>query len=168
MTRYGRIAGLVAVVALALATAACGGGSGGSTSAPEPAAASGTAHVATTDLGDILVDDKGMTLYLFEKDTNGTSSCDAACASEWPPLTVTGSPAPGGGVDDAKLATVSRPGGSLQVTYNGHPLYLYSGDTKPGDTAGEASQAFGAEWYAVSGSGDPVEKKSAGGGYGGY
>ena len=167
MTRHGRSAGLVGAVALALAAAACGGGSGGSTSVSAPAAGSGTIHVAGTDLGDILVDDKGMTLYLFEKDTSGMSACNAACASAWPPLTVTGSPTPGGGVDETKLATVSRPDGSLQVTYNGHPLYLFGGDTKPGDTSGEASTAFGAEWYAVSDSGDAVEKKSAGG-YGGY
>ena len=168
MTRHERIAGLVfSRCASPCGCAACGGGSR-RRPLSRAGRGSGTISTAATDLGDILVDDKGMTLYLFEKDTSGTNTCDAACASAWPPLAVTGSPTPGGGVDETKLATVSRPDGSLQVTYNGHPLYLFSGDTKPGDTSGEATQAFGAEWYAVSGSGDPVEKKSAGGGYGGY
>ncbi len=165
MSMSRRHLGLVAVLAVTLAVAACGGGSGESDSTPAAGAGGGTIHVAKTDLGDILVNDQGMTVYLFEKDSGGTSSCAEACATAWPPLAVTGSPAAGEGIDAAKLGTITRPDGSTQVTYIGHPLYLFSGDAKPGDTKGQESEAFGAEWYAVSSAGDTVEQKVTGGGY---
>lgn len=96
-------------------------------------------------LGRILVDSHGMTLYVFTKDKGSTSVCNGACAKLWPPLTVTGTPtlAPGIG---GKLGTSKRQDGSMQVTFNGKPLYVFSGDKAPGDTNG---QGFKNIWWVV-------------------
>ena len=171
------IAGFATVLALALAAAACGGGSSspgssqaGGTQAGATQQAGGTPatiDVAKSSLGDILVDDKGWTLYLFAKDANGKSACTGECASAWPPVLVSGSPTVGDGLDAGLLGTTTRPDGTTQVTYNGHPLYRFSGDAKAGDTKGEGANAFGAVWYAVSPKGAGIRKKS-GGGYGSY
>ena len=178
MTRKRWIAGIAAIAALALTAAACGGS--GNTSSPTSGAAgggttvatSGTVALAKTGLGDVLVDGKGLTVYLFEKDSNGKSACSGACAELWPPLTVTGSPSAGSGIDGGKLGTTTRSDGTTQVTYNGHPLYRFSADKSPGDTNGEGLDDFGAEWYAVSAKGSTVEggssNQSSSGGYGGY
>ena len=124
--------------------------------------------MASTDLGDVLVDAQGLTLYLFEADTGGTSTCTGACADEWPPVTAAGTPTAGPDIDGEKLGTVERSDGTAQVTYADHPLYRYSGDTGPGDVNGEGSDAFGAEWYAVSSDGSAVEQKTGGSQGGGY
>lgn len=166
MYRY--LAGVAAIVAAALGLAACGGSSNSSSSPASTTAASGTISLAKTDLGDVLVDRQGMTVYLFEKDTNGTSACSGACAANWPALTVSGSPTAGSGIDTAKLGTTTRPDGTKQVTYNGHPLYLFKGDAKAGQTNGEGVSAFGADWYAVSASGSSVEESGTTQGGGGY
>ncbi len=178
MTRKRWFAGIAAIAALALTAAACGGSgttppsTSGGGGAGTTASTSGTVALAKTGIGDVLVDEKGMTVYLFEKDSNGKSACSGACAELWPPLTIAGSPTAGSGIDSAKLGTTTRPDGTTQVTYNGHPLYLFSADRKPGDTNGEGLDDFGAEWYAVSAKGDSVEADSgnsgSGGGYGGY
>jgi len=159
--------------ALALTSiAGCGGGS--STAATVPPKAS-NGHVATIDLanegnlGKILVDSTGHTLYLFQKDAGTKSACTGACASAWPPLRASGKPAVGAGLSGSKVATSARSDGKPQVTYNGHPLYLFQGDKKPGDTTGQGSSAFGAPWYALSKSGAAVTtssgSSSGGGGY---
>jgi predicted lipoprotein with Yx(FWY)xxD motif len=167
MTLIRRHALLVAAaLGLAFAAAACGGGSGSSSPAGS-GTDGGTVNVASTDLGDVLVDAQGLTLYLFEADTGGTSTCTGSCADEWPPVTSARAPTAGPGVDGGKLGTVERPDGTAQVTYADHPLYRFSGDTSPGDVNGEASDAFGAEWYAVSSNGRAVKQKT-GGSYGGY
>lgn len=101
----------------------------------------------------ILVDARGRTLYLFERDTAGMSSCTGQCATYWPPL-VGSQPQAGGGVKASKLTTVTRPDGSSEIAYNGHPLYYFSGDTKPGQTRGEGINAFGATWYVLGPSGN--------------
>jgi predicted lipoprotein with Yx(FWY)xxD motif len=88
-------------------------------------------------LGPILVDSKTMTLYVFSKDTTNTSTCTAACSTNWPPLLTTGAPVAGSGVTGSMLGTTNRPDGTTQVTYNGMPLYYFSGDKAPGDTKGE-------------------------------
>lgn len=120
-----------------------------------PAAASGAAvDLAKNDkLGSILVDDKGMTLYLFTKDTPNTSVCYDKCAAAWPPLLTTGAPMAGDGVDASKLGTTTRTDGSVQVTYNGWPLYYYAKDKAPGDVTG---QDVGSVWYVVSAAGEKV------------
>lgn len=103
-------------------------------------------------LGPILVDDKGMTLYLFEKDTPGTSACYDKCAANWPPLLTTGAPISGDGLDASLLGTTQRKDGTMQVTYNGWPVYYYAKDKKPGDTVG---QGVGDIWFVVTAAGQP-------------
>jgi predicted lipoprotein with Yx(FWY)xxD motif len=154
------------IAAVALAVTGCGGSSDGqqtaSYGAPSPTAptkSSGAASVglASSNLGKILVDGQGRTLYLFEADEGTASTCDGACASAWPPLTTAGSPNAGSGVSASKLGTTTRGDGTSEVTYNGHPLYTYAGDSAPGQTSGQGSDAFGAEWYVLSPAGTPIE-----------
>jgi len=129
---------------------------------------------ATSSLGRILVDSRGHTLYLFEKDKNGKSSCAGSCAGAWPPLIASGKARAGDGAKSSLLGTTKRADGRTQVTYNHHPLYLFVKDTTKGQTNGENVDAFGAEWYAVSPAGTFVQPKSsststpASGGSGGY
>ena len=120
---------------------------------------------ASTSLGKILVDSRGRTLYLFERDKNGKSACTGKCAAAWPPLIASGKPRATASARASLLGTTRRADGRLQVTYNHHPLYRFVQDTKKGQTTGEGVDAFGAEWYAVSPAGAAVEKR--GGGYGG-
>jgi len=107
--------------------------------------------IASTDLGDILTSSEGATLYLFEPDAQGTPTCNDSCAGTWPPLT--DELAAGEGIDAALMGTVERADGSTQVTYNGWPLYAYSGDTAPGDTNGQGASGV---WFVVDASGEPV------------
>lgn len=96
-------------------------------------------------LGTFLVDAKGMTLYLYTKDSPGVSVCKDACLEAWPPLLTNGDPVAGEGVT-GKLGTITRDDGSVQVTYNDMPLYYYITDTKAGDTTG---QGVGGVWYVI-------------------
>jgi predicted lipoprotein with Yx(FWY)xxD motif len=112
----------------------------------------------TSDLGRILVDRRGRTLYLFEKDVKGISACKGGCAAYWPPLLTTGKPLAGTSVRAALLGTTTRADGTLQVTYNHHPLYTFKLDTKAAQTRGQNTRAFGAEWYVVSPSGGKIDK----------
>src|SRR4029453_16431974 len=105
--------------------------------------------------GQPLVDGQGRTLYLFEADTAGRSNCHGACASAWPPYLSNGDPQAGAGVAGGQLATIPGAGGA-QVTYHGHPLYHYAGDTQPGDTTGQGLDQFGAKWYVVAPDGDRI------------
>lgn len=105
-------------------------------------------------LGSFLVDDKGMTLYLFTKDTPNTTVCYDKCATAWPPLLTTGAPVGGAGVDASKLGTTNRTDGTSQVTYNGWPLYYYAKDKAAGDIVG---QDVGNVWFVISPAGDKVE-----------
>lgn len=138
---------------------------------PRPAHAA-TSAAATVDLGKsslgrMLVTSRGRTLYLFEKDRNGRSSCTGTCATYWPPLLTTGKPHAGSGVRASLLGTTRRADGKLQVTYKRHPLYTFALDKRAGQTKGEGLDDFGAEWYAVSAAGSTIEKdSSSGGGYG--
>ena len=116
-------------------------------------------------LGAILVDSKDRTVYLFEKDTGPKSTCSGACATEWPPVTTSGKPSAGKGVTASMLGTTKRSDGTTQVTYNGHPLYLFEADQKPGDATGQNVDAFGARWYVLSPAGDKVQATGSGGGY---
>jgi predicted lipoprotein with Yx(FWY)xxD motif len=120
-----------------------------------------------TTLGTVLVDARGRTLYLFEKDRNGMSACDTACVKFWPALTSNGTPRAGKGVHRSLLRLTRQRNGRRQVTYAGHPLYTFVGDKSPGQTTGEALTKFGADWYAIAASGRKVEQaQSTGGGYG--
>ena len=124
------------------------------TQAPASSAASTTVSLGKNDkLGSFLIDDKGMTLYLFTKDTPNTSNCYDKCATAWPPLLTTGEPAAGEGVDASLLGTTKRTDGTVQVTYNGWPLYYYQKDKAPGDIVG---QDVGDVWFVVSPAGEQV------------
>jgi predicted lipoprotein with Yx(FWY)xxD motif len=164
--------GVVALVALALA--GCGSSSKGASSPPaQPISSNGqpaTLGVANnTSLGNILVDSTGRTLYFFGKDTGTTSTCTGACASNWPPLTASGTPTVGSGANASLLGTTPRSGGTSQVTYSGHPVYLFAGDHNPGDTNGQGITAFGGSWAAVTPAGalvsSPAPTSGGGGGY---
>ena len=151
-----------------LALAGCGGNASHelpTTSDGRPA----SIGVESTDLGDVLVDPQGRTLYLFERDSGTTSSCTGACALNWPPLRVRGTPLLGSGVEASEIGTTVRPDGKSQLTYNGHPLYTFVNDKTPGQTNGEGINAFGGSWFAVSAAGAkvPPSQPQTGGGYGG-
>jgi predicted lipoprotein with Yx(FWY)xxD motif len=169
MTRSRSLIVLVSAAAVplaAVAVAGCGGGSssGGSATAATPKTASGraaTVGVATTGLGKTLVDSNGRTLYLFKKDAGTTSACAGECATEWPPLRANGKATVGRGANVSQIGTTTRSDGNPQVTYNGHPLYLYQGDQKPGDANGQGSTAFGAAWYALSPAGNQVSARAS-------
>lgn len=167
----------IAVLALGalLAVAGCGGGSssnsseggaygsGGETSSAKAASAtneaSGGAAAVTVakspELGTkIVVDSEGFTVYDFHKDKGTESACYGACAKAWPPLTTSGAPQAMGAAEAGKLGTTRRSDGTMQVTYAGHPLYTFVEDSKPGDAKGNDTSAFGAQWYALSPSGE--------------
>jgi len=164
---------LATVAALGLGLAACasnssaGGYGGGSTSTSS--SSSGTAATVSTakvgDLGTVLVDGDGRTLYLFQSDTGSTSTCVDACAGTWPALTTAGSATATSGADASMLGTAARSDGATQVTYNGHPLYTFSGDTAAGQANGEG---FSNLWYAVTTQGTAAMANGGGNGGGGY
>jgi predicted lipoprotein with Yx(FWY)xxD motif len=124
------------------------GGGGGSSSASAV-----TLKTASSPLGSILVDQDGKTLYLFEADSKNKSNCSGGCLNLWPPIMANGKATAGSGVSAGMIGAAT---GSSQVTYAGHPLYWFSGDTKAGDTNGEGLDDFGGEWYAISPAGTPV------------
>ncbi len=133
-------------------------GYGQSSSAPASAAATADAatlalKMADSSLGSILVDGKGMTLYMFTKDSANMSACTGQCLVAWPPLL--GKPTMGSGVDDSKLGSFQRADGSTQATYNGWPLYYWKGDTKAGDVSG---QNVSGVWFVLDRDGKPVKK----------
>jgi predicted lipoprotein with Yx(FWY)xxD motif len=163
------LASAAILTALTLAVAACGGnedeGSGtAATAAPTTTAAreanGATVAVASTKLGDILVDADGRTLYAFTKDKGDQSVCSGECATNWPALT--GTATAGTGAQAGLLSTAMQANGSSQVTYGGKPLYYFAGDAKPGDANG---QGVGSVWFAVAADGELVKAKAAGGGY---
>jgi predicted lipoprotein with Yx(FWY)xxD motif len=114
-------------------------------------------ETAQNSLGTILTDMRGRAVYLFEADKGPTSSCTGGCAQEWPPLTTSGTPLAGAGVNSALLATSPRPDGTMQLTYNGHPLYYYDDDHGPGTTAGQGENKFGAHWYLLTPAGLKID-----------
>jgi len=129
------------------------------TSAPAAGSAAMVNLGKSDALGSFLVDGKGMTLYLFTKDTPNTTTCYDKCATAWPPLLTTGAPTSGAGVDASKLGTTPRTDGTTQVTYNGWPLYYFQKDMNAGDTTG---QNVGSVWFVVSAAGDKVEAAAGG------
>jgi len=107
-------------------------------------------------LGKILVDSRGRSLYLFEKDTGPKSTCYGSCAVAWPPFTTSGTPTAGTGAKASLIGTTTRTDGKDEVTYNGHPLYYYAGDSAAGDTNGQDLNQFGAAWYVLSPAGNQI------------
>lgn len=155
---------ILAVGATAALTLSACGGSSSSTATPaasgSSSAPSGSAglHVASTSLGQVLVDSSGRTVYMLTADSPGHSSCSSACLAYWPPV------APGAVASTvtAKVASTTTATGSKIATAGGWPLYTFIQDQKPGDVTGEGVQTFGGVWYAVSPSGTPVKSASAG------
>ena len=128
--------------------------------AASAAAVSGGAVVEThaTPIGKVVADAHGRTLYLFRADHGSTSVCYGACATYWPPLLTRGKPRAVGGVETSLLGTTKRKDGKLQVTYKGHPLYLFVKDTRAGMAAGEGVNGFGGKWYALAPSGATIDR----------
>ena len=126
-----------------------------------------TAHAARaakvtlrhTHLGNILATSSGFTLYEFTHDHSSANTCVhiSECSATWPALQTSGRPTAGPGVRASLLSTTRLPGGKTQVTYAGHPLYLYSGDSRPGETSYVGESVFGGRWYALSASGATVK-----------
>jgi predicted lipoprotein with Yx(FWY)xxD motif len=167
------VLGPAALIPLAaLAVVGCGGSSGTSANAapahpkttPPPKTASGaraTVKTSNSGSGTILVDSTGRTLYLFGKDSGTTSACTGACATAWPPLLTKGKPSVGSGATASLVGTTMRSGGTTQVTYKGHPLYLFVKDTTPGETNGQGLTAFGGRWLTLTPAGNGVSAGAA-------
>jgi predicted lipoprotein with Yx(FWY)xxD motif len=144
---------VLAVAALVPALAA--------TIAATHASAAGTGakvKVEKTALGRILVNGQGRTLYMFAIDKHGKSACYGTCAKFWPPLLSTSSHVTGTGVKASLLGTSMRKGGTLQLTYAGHPLYTFLKDAKPGQTNGQGLNASGGLWWVMSPTGTVIKK----------
>jgi predicted lipoprotein with Yx(FWY)xxD motif len=157
---------------IALIAAACGSSSGGSTSGSastsSAAAAVSSTTLKTTKIGGatVLTSAKGFTLYWFAPDTATKSHCNGSCAHYWPPVK---GPATAGTGVTGTLATITRSDGTVQATWNGHPLYTYISDTAPGQAKGNGLNLSGGVWHEVtiSGTAAPATSPSSGGG-GGY
>jgi predicted lipoprotein with Yx(FWY)xxD motif len=171
----GRATSVAVLAAVALFVAACGGsnstssktstGYGGSAAAgsstPSAVTSSGgKAKVATASgsLGTYLTDASGRALYLWVADTHGASACSGACAQAWPPLLTKGTPAVSGAAKSTDLGTFKRSDGAMQVTYKGHPLYYFVGDTGAHQTTGQGSNGFGAKWWLLTPTGVAITK----------
>jgi predicted lipoprotein with Yx(FWY)xxD motif len=152
------------LAATALVAAACSSGSqsgyGAAGAAPTSragGASPGTViKTASGQPGTFLTDGAGRALYLWAADGRNTSTCSGACATYWPPLTATGTPKVSGGASAVDLGTITRSDGSKQVTYNGHALYYYAGDAGPGQTNGQGSDDFGADWWLLAPNGTKI------------
>ena len=153
-------------VAAGLLAAACGSAaaspsgsqaSGSHWSAP---ASSGTATATViashAGSGGTFLTDGGRAVYLWNADAMNKSNCSGACAGAWPPVMATGKVTASNGVKPSDLGTIARSGGGRQVTYNGHPLYFFAGDSGPGQTHGQGSDSFGAKWWLVAPSGSQI------------
>ncbi|WP_329031963.1 hypothetical protein OIE71_03200 [Streptomyces sp. NBC_01725] len=188
MTRHTRtVTALASALLIATVAAGCsnGGGDNGSASGTDsgtdvtsreeadvlPAASSSAApavDVKNGKFGKMLVDEKGMTLYEFDKDTKNKSMCNGSCAAAWPPFTVKSKPAAGKGLKADLLSTTKRDDGSEQVTYNGRPLYRFEADKKAGDVNGQDVNAFGAKWFIMNPEGKKVTTQPQNNNGGGY
>lgn len=136
---------------------AYGGGESTTGTTSEETSSDGAALVATGkagDLGQVIVNSEGRTLYDFRKDMGTVSSCYGECEGFWPPLITTGEPQAEGGAQASMLGTTERKDGKMQVTYNGHPLYTFVEDSKPGEANGNDLNKFGGEWYALTPNGE--------------
>jgi predicted lipoprotein with Yx(FWY)xxD motif len=165
---------LAAVIAAAVGLSACGGsGAKATTSAqPAPRAASSTPSgdsglraaprltgrvitVRPSEYGSILDDRRDRTIYVFTRDGSSASTCYGRCAAVWPPVLTRGAPRRAGRLPGA-LGTTRRRDGATQVTYDGHPLYYYTGDVSPGEILCQNVEEFGGTWLVVSPSGKPI------------
>ena len=167
------VGGAVGVALLAAACSSAGSSSStpaasssapASASAPSSAAASGGASASGATViktasaagSTFLTDGSGRAVYLWAKDTSGMSACTGACAGAWPPVTTTGTATTSGSAKASDLGTITRTDGTKQVTYDGHPLYYFVGDSGPGMATGQGSDNFGAKWWLVAPAGTDV------------
>jgi len=166
--------GLVAAF-VALVVAGCGGGSSSSSESSATGGGEGNAVKASDSgsggtigttaqvegLGTVLVDSEGMTVYDFTVDNGTKSECYGGCEAAWPPVTTTGKPTAGEGAMAAALGTTKRKDGTLQVTYEGHPLYTFAEDEAPGEANGNEAEGT---WFALDSKGAAVKGQATGGG----
>ena len=158
-----RLAFVATLIAAVVVIAGCGSSSSNSSSSGggSSSGGSGTVKVAKiSGYGSALVTAGGKSVYLLSTDPAGSSKCTGACAKTWIPVTVSGSPSAGSGVDSSKLSSFKRSDGTTQVLYNKQALYTFSGQ---GSTSGEGQASFGGVWYLVSPSGAAIKKSSSGG-----
>jgi predicted lipoprotein with Yx(FWY)xxD motif len=171
--------GVVLAVLGALVIAGCGGGSSSSSSGSSstPEASGGESASATTSsegggsstiagaevggLGEVLANSEGMTVYLYTPDTGTTSTCYGGCETEWPPVVAEGKPSAGEGAMSTALGTTKRKDGTMQVTYEGHPVYLFAGDKAPGEANGQGDDGV---WWVMNEAGEAIESGGSGGG----
>ena len=158
-TKWLPVAGLMVVLA------GCGSSSSNASSSTGTTSAGGAVQgivssvsSISSNYGQILASSSGYTYYMFEPDTATTSACYGACATTWPPVTVASgaSPLVTGGVNKSLIGTITRTDGSKQITYDGHPLYTFKGDSGPNLTNGQGIDHFGGYWYVIAVSGQPV------------
>jgi predicted lipoprotein with Yx(FWY)xxD motif len=168
-TGVGGAVGVVLLVAACASGSSSSSSSSSSTAAPASSAAASSAAgsasasgggmvitTATSSGNTFLTDGSGRAVYLWVKDTGDASTCSGACAGAWPPVTTTGSPTASGSAKASDLGTITRSDGSKQVTYDGHPLYYFAGDSGAGSATGQGSDSFGAKWWLVSPAGSDV------------
>ena len=159
-------AGVGGAMGAALLVSACASGgssssTGAASSAPAGASSSSASggtviKTATASGSTFLVDGSGHAVYLWTKDTGNTSNCSGACAGAWPPVTASGMVTASGGATASDLGTITRSDGTKQVTYDGHPLYYFAGDSGAGMASGQGSDGFGSKWWLVAPSGSDV------------
>jgi predicted lipoprotein with Yx(FWY)xxD motif len=157
-----KIVAVVAGFALVAAGAAAASrqGSSGVLAAKRSSSSGTLVTLHKTKLGKVIANSKGLTLYMYKPDGKNKSHCYTGCASIWPPLITKGKPRAGMGVKAKLLGVAMRTNGTHQVTYNGHPLYHYSGDTKAGQTKGEG---YAGIWFALNAAGKKVTAHTGGG-----
>jgi predicted lipoprotein with Yx(FWY)xxD motif len=156
------------LLAAACSSASSGGSAAGSTpgtaaggtSSAAAAAAATVIKTTSGSAGAFLTNGSGRAVYLFDKDTMNTSMCTRACAGFWPPVTANVAVTASGGATAKDLGTITRSDGTKQVTYDGHPLYYYAGDTGSGQTNGQGSDNFGAKWWLVAPTGASITAAS--------
>jgi predicted lipoprotein with Yx(FWY)xxD motif len=154
------VALLVAACSTGSSSTAAAGSSSPAGASSSSAAASGSGSTVITTVsssaGTFLADGSGHAVYLWTKDSTGMSACSGPCAGAWPPVTTTGTVTASGGAKSSDLGTITRSDGTKQVTYDGHPLYFFSGDSGPGMASGQGNDGFGAKWWLVSPSGNDI------------
>ena len=168
---------LLAVIA-AVVIAGCGGGSSSSSSSESSGGETTGSESATTSseggggsgtitgaevggVGTVLVDSEGMTVYLFTPDQGTESTCYGGCEAAWGPVVAEGKPTAGEGAMSSALGTTKRKDGTMQVTYNGHPLYTFSGDSAPGEANGQEDDGT---WFVLDEAGEAVTGGAPAGG----
>jgi predicted lipoprotein with Yx(FWY)xxD motif len=149
-----------AVLAAACSSSSKPGSGGSDTTSAAGASGAGSARAVSIEthsgpMGAYLTDGSGRSLYLFAADTAGKSNCSGGCASTWPPVLASSASAMSG-AQASMLGTITRSDGTKQVSYDGHALYYFAQDTKAGQTTGQGFDNFGAKWWLVAPSGQPI------------